>query len=84
MCNKDKILLLLDGYDEIAHLKISEKKSEYNQLYDEIFSYKYVVLTSRPNAVDKVMRDKFDRKIENTGLDHAAIKRYFEQYFEKD
>ena len=24
MCNKDKILLLLDGYDEIAHLKTSK------------------------------------------------------------
>ena len=84
MCNKDKILLLLDGYDEIAHLKIiksEDTKEEYERLFTEIFTYKYVVLTSRPNAVDKVMREKFDRNIENTGLDQDGIKQYFVQYF---
>ena len=84
MCNKDKILLLLDGYDEIAHLKTSKLKEtseEYNRLFKEIFSHKYVILTSRPNTVDKEMREEFDRNIENTGLDQDGIKQYFEQYF---
>ena len=43
-----------------------------------------MVLTSRPNAVDKVMRDIFDRNIENTGLDQDGIKQYFKQYFKND
>ena len=84
MCNKDKILLLLDGYDEIAHLKTSKLKEtsgEYKRLFKEIFSHKYVILTSRPNTVDKEMREEFDRNIENTGLDQDGIKQYFEQYF---
>ena len=51
--NKDEILLLLDGYDEISHLKNPNKNSEFHRIFDAIWSHKHVVLTSRPNAVDK-------------------------------
>ena len=35
--NKDKILLLLDGYDEVAHLNI---RDEFKKLIDKILEYK--------------------------------------------
>ncbi len=68
MDNKDRILLLLDGYDEISHLK-TDKKSEFHPIFDAIWSHKHVVLTSRPNAVDEDLKKKVDINIENTGLD---------------
>ena len=68
MNNKDGILLLLDGYDEISHLK-TDKKSEFHPIFDAIWLHKHVVLTSRPNAVDEELKKKVDIIIENTGLD---------------
>ena len=67
--NKDEILLLLDGYDEISHLKTLNKNSEFHRIFDAIWLHKHVVLTSRPNAVDEEMKKRFDTIIENTGLD---------------
>ena len=70
MNNKDGILLLLDGYDEISHLKTNlNKNSEFHRIFDAIWSHKHVVLTSRPNAVDEDLKKKVDIIIENTGLD---------------
>ena len=73
MNNKDEILLLRDGYDEISHLN-KDKESEFHQIFKAIWSHKHVVLTSRPNAVDEEMKKKFYTIIENTGLDEDGIK----------
>lgn len=47
--NKYKVLLLLDGYDEIAFL--SQNNRDYNKIMETVFQYKNVIMTSRPNAV---------------------------------
>jgi len=77
---KDKTLLLLDGYDEVAH----ERKGVYKRLFEDIFNHKNIILTSRPNAVDKEMATKFERKIETVGLDHDGINQYLTWYFKDD
>ncbi|WP_375319127.1 NACHT domain-containing protein [Candidatus Tisiphia endosymbiont of Oplodontha viridula] len=78
---KSKILLLLDGYDEVAHLR---SQDDYKELDYAIFEHKNIIITSRPNAVDKEMKKNFDRIIENTGLDNKGIELYFTKYFRKD
>ena len=77
---KKKVLLLLDGYDEVAH----ERNGLYKKLFEKIFEHENIILTSRPNAVDKQMAEKFGKKIENTGLDYEGIGKYLSQYFKKN
>lgn len=77
---KEKTLLLLDGYDEVAH----ERKRLLKKVFDEIWEHKNIIITSRPNAIDKEMAEKFRRKIENIGLDHDGINQYLTQYFKNN
>ncbi|AAY61704.1 Predicted NTPase [Rickettsia felis URRWXCal2] len=79
--NKDKMLLLLDGYDEVAHLNI---RDEFKKLIDKILEYKNVIMTSRPNAVIEEMSNRFERKVENTGWDSEGIEQYVNKNFEYD
>lgn len=44
--HKDRILLLLDGYDEIAHRTDSD---DFYTIKKEIFQHENLILTSRPN-----------------------------------
>jgi len=75
---KGKTLLLVDGYDEVAH----EKK--YQKLFEEIFDHKNIILASRPSTINKKMAEKFARKIENTGFDHEGINLYLIRYFKNE
>nr|WP_218460337.1 NACHT domain-containing protein [Rickettsia sp. TH2014] len=79
--NKDKMLLLLDGYDEVAHLNI---RDEFKKLIDKILEYNNVIMTSRPNAVIEEMSNRFERKVENTGWDTEGIRQYVNKNFEYD
>ncbi|HJD59423.1 MAG TPA: NACHT domain-containing protein [Rickettsia endosymbiont of Omalisus fontisbellaquei] len=79
--NKDKVLLLLDGYDEVAHLNT---RDEFKKLIDNILEYKNVIMTSRPNAVVEEMSNRFERKVENTGWDSEGIEQYVNKNFEVD
>ncbi|AFC73197.1 NACHT domain-containing protein [Rickettsia montanensis] len=77
--NKDKMLLLLDWYDEVAHLNT---RDEFKKLIDKILEYKNVIMSSRPNAVVEEMRNRFARKVDNAGWDSIydpAYKKYFEK-----
>lgn len=80
--SKERVLLLLDGYDEISHLKNDKTRDDWDQLFEEIFSHKYLIFSSRPNAVDPDLKSKFNRIIENTGLDYEGIRQYFTKYFQ--
>jgi|GEM_PF-5176046 len=80
--DKDKILLLLDGYDEVASL--SQNNRDYRDIMEAIFQYKNVIMTSRPNAVIEEMSSRFDRKIENTGWDSEGIEKYVNKNFEQN
>ncbi|MFQ3887706.1 MAG: NACHT domain-containing NTPase [Rickettsia conorii subsp. raoultii] len=79
--NKDKMLLLLDGYDEVAHLNT---RDEFKKLIDTILEYKNVIMSSRPNAVVEEMRNRFERTVDNTGWDSEGIEQYVHKNFEYD
>ncbi len=51
--NKERILLLIDGYDEIKNLlgTESDKKKIANSIIEEFKNYPNFIMTSRPNAV---------------------------------
>ena len=66
---KGKVLLLLDGYDEIAHLNKGKNNNKLvPALIYSIFERTFI-LSSRPNAISDRTLEKFDRKIVSTGLD---------------
>lgn len=81
--NKDKVLLLLDGYDEIAHLAKRNlvNHSDYREIIESVFEYKNVVISSRPNAVGIDLKSKFERVIENKGLDPQGIGEFIDRKF---
>lgn len=81
--DKSKILLLLDGFDEIAHLAYNNNHIA-REVMDDIFKgYHNIIMTSRHNTIlpnDTVLR--FDKKIENTGFDpNRGVEEYVEKYF---
>ncbi|CEO17781.1 hypothetical protein RMONA_07145 [Rickettsia monacensis] len=80
---KDKVLLLLDGYDEVAHLNMSNR-NDFQDIIDEVSEYKNVIMSSRPNAVVEEMSSQFERKVENTGWDMEGIEKYINKNFEND
>ena len=43
-----------------------------------------VIMTTRPNAVDKILREKFGIMIENAGLDADGITEYLKKYFNNE
>ncbi|KJV79129.1 MULTISPECIES: peptidase [spotted fever group] len=81
--DKDRILLLLDGYDEVAVL--SQSNLDYRDIMDSVFQYKNIVMNSRPNAVIEAMSNRFERKVDNTGWDSEGIEQqYVHKNFEYD
>ncbi|WP_392506862.1 NACHT domain-containing protein [Rickettsia sp. 2024-CO-Wats] len=68
--NKDKMLLLLDGYGAVAHLNT---RDEFKKLIDKILEYKNIIMSSRPNTVVEAMRNRFVRKVDNTDWDSEGI-----------
>jgi len=77
--SSDRILYLLDGYDEIGHSHQTMVKDLIDLLLDSLDAY--VIMTSRPNAVDSRLERKFDQCLENIGLDSEGIGRYIDTYF---
>ena len=80
---KDKVLLLLDGYDEVAHLNMSNR-NDFKDIMDEVSEHKNVIMSSRPNALVDGMSSQFERKVENTGWDTEGIEKYINKNFEDD
>ena len=71
--NPHSVLLLVDGYDEIASQR---QEGIVKDIVDTILERERVIMTSRPNAADKELRKKFERQVENQGLDQAGIDQY--------
>ncbi|WP_341788540.1 NACHT domain-containing protein [Rickettsia endosymbiont of Lasioglossum villosulum] len=80
--NKDRVLLLLDGYDEVAFL--SQDNRDYRDIMEAVFQYKNVIMSSRPNAITENINNKFERKVENTGWDSEGIEKYVSKSFKHD
>jgi HEAT repeat protein len=75
-----KVVLLLDGYDEISHLDVNG--NVVSEIMETIYDYQ-VVLTSRPNAVSGDRAREFDRMIESTGLNNDGALTYIDTYYSK-
>lgn len=83
--NKDKVLLLLDGYNEIESFARSQDRyDEYNKIIGTVFEHKYVIMSSRPNSLKADEQNKFERIVENRGLDLEGIIQYVKSCFAVD
>lgn len=78
--SSSRTLLLLDGFDEVAN-KVARNGSIPARIFEEVFKCPNMVLTSRPNAVSDEFKRKFDRAVENVGLDDYGIEKYIEKAF---
>ena len=78
--SQHSVLLLVDGYDEIAS---QSQQGIVKDIVDAILEQDRVIMTSRPNAADKKLRAAFDRQVESQGLDRAGIDQYIDLQFDK-
>ena len=76
--SQHSVLLLVDGYDEIAS---QSQQGIVKDIVDSILEQERVIMTSRPNAASKKLRAAFDRQVESQGLDLAGIFRYIHLQF---
>ncbi len=76
---REKILIILDGFDEIAAMI---ELPNIKEVFTEAFKAGSTLLTSRPYQLDALMDiQKFDRYLENRGFNNIQIQEYIEQYF---
>lgn len=77
-----KMLLMLDGYDEVASLgNGTSQRRILNKIFnDEQQSY---IMTSRPGALDSTTLELFKRKIDCLGFDEKDVEKYINNYFAK-
>jgi HEAT repeat protein len=81
----NKILFILDGYDEITDSIGQAYCPHLTDFLNEIINYQHVLVTSRPLAIDALgeSKIKFDRKLENIGFVNENIEAYV-HYFMRD
>ncbi|MBS0236391.1 MAG: HEAT repeat domain-containing protein [Proteobacteria bacterium] len=81
--NADKLLFILDGYDEVAQA-IDQYPWMQKILQDIITTPEYhVIMTSRPMSITKIGTQdiKFDRQVENMGFTSDNIKKYVHYFY---
>ena len=76
--SRHSVLLLVDGYDEIASQR---QEGITKEIVHSILKRERVIMTSRPNAADQKLRTAFDRQVESQGLDRAGIDQYIDLQF---
>ena len=79
--SRHSVLLLVDGYDEIAS---QSQQGITKDIVDAILEQERVIMTSRPDAADKQLRVAFHRQVESQGLDRAGIEHYIGLQFEEE
>lgn len=72
--NKERILFVLDGLDEV----ILEKNSLQKRIVDDLMKYPHWIITSRPHAAGSIQADA---KIENVGFASKTIDLYIQKVF---
>ncbi len=75
---QEKILIILDGFDEVAHLYAQEKTVSV-AIDDIITGFPFVIVTSRTSA--GLDRSKFDLEYEMKGFTKEARNNLVEEYF---
>lgn len=76
---RDKILFLFDNAEDVSHLV--DEPGIVKDVIKEAFSFKYVVMTARPNSLTTITENEFDRKLESSGYNDQGIEKYTKQYF---
>nr|XP_015200607.1 PREDICTED: NACHT, LRR and PYD domains-containing protein 3-like [Lepisosteus oculatus] len=98
LSNDDKLLIILDGFDEFKHYKecdIEEYVTEHDQPGDvvhifaslmqgELLPGASVLLTSRPTAISYVPIDCIDRFVVVIGFSVNEINDFFLKYFQNE
>ena len=83
-----KILYVLDGYDEVAHIEQQIKKTPQGNLIRLLLSQKNIILTSRPHYIKQNPfyhpENKNPRRIENIGFLNEDIDKYIHVFFKND
>ncbi len=75
-----KILLVLDGYEVLAELKL-QLKPVLRDVVSKLSEFKYIIATARKNSVPLLLRNRFERKIEVEGLTSVGITEYVSKHF---
>lgn len=86
----DKVVLILDGFDEVAEWYEEYEKNLNQSLTprSELLKFELLgnrhrhrcILTSRPNQLEK-LKYSFDRKLATIGFKDTDIKKYIKKYF---
>jgi HEAT repeat protein len=78
----DRVLFILDGYDEITDRIEQPGYNHLNRILAEIASQQHVLLTSRPITIDTLGECpiRFDRRLENIGFLNENIEAYVHQF----
>lgn len=76
--HQEQLVLLLDGYDEVAPL--SKDNSYVKNILGTAFTFSNFVITSRPDAIKDT--SGFNRYIEGHGFDDNSVKSYINQYYD--
>jgi hypothetical protein len=78
--NKDKILFILDGYDEVVHSMTPQTTRMLHYLLNK--SNFHVIFTSRPIAINLDSKPiLFDRSVENIGFTKEDIRNYIQKFY---
>ena len=77
--NSDSVLILIDGFDEYKS-ELGEQNICSRLLSGKVLSGATVVVTSRPEAVEKLGNVKFDRKAEILGFSPEEMKSYLTKF----
>lgn len=79
--HKETTLLLLDGYDEVAHLDPSSDR-DFSIIRKALFeSYPNVMMTLRPGALDTLLQNTFNMQLQLADFDDRAIRQYVQMRF---
>jgi HEAT repeat protein len=78
----DKVLFILDGYDEITDRIEQPEYYHLNRILADIASQQHILLTSRPLTIDTLGEYpiRFDRRLENMGFLNENIEAYVHQF----
>jgi HEAT repeat protein len=78
----DRVLFILDGYDEITDRIEQPGYNHLNRILADITSQQHILLTSRPIMIDTLGDHpiQFDRRLENMGFLNENIEAYVHQF----
>lgn len=77
--SREKILFLFDNAEDISHLM--DEPGIVKDVIKEALSFKYVIMTARPNSLTTITENEFDRKLESSGYNDQGVEKYTKQYF---